>query len=348
MTMTRREPEILVVGTSRCMPSRLIAAELQRRRADFLLLDLAEFGDVGVDVRIDVAHDDDDVQITRIHSGETISLRRVRSLYAREIDPLATAWQLDPRRAPVVLTDVAARIQKRTVIAFIRTILHLLQDRCYTLLPHAPTQIASSKLLQLALARELGMRVPETLITGDKKALRAFVNNHPRVVAKPFAPMSFALDMQEYRTWTSIVDVDDIDALHDAAEPLCLQEAILPKTDLRVGVIGRHVIAAEMSSDDDGGIVDFRATSLACLAAHEKIGARIVTLPDLVTSRVVEFTRRLGLQYAMIDLLRRDDGEIVFLEANPHGMFGELRQAGHDPVGLIADVLIDPATQALT
>jgi hypothetical protein len=49
----------------------------------------------------------------------------------------------------------------------------------------------------------------------------------------------------------------------------------------------------------------------------------------------------------MMDLLLTPEGEYVFLESNTKGMHGEVASGGHDVMGAIVDLLLDPEAHRL-
>ena len=65
-------------------------------------------------------------------------------------------------------------------------------------------------------------------------------------------------------------------------------------------------------------------------------------MPPEIESKCREFVRRCGLHYSMMDLLLLENGEYIFLENNTHGMYGEVESGGHDVMGAVADLLINP------
>jgi hypothetical protein len=117
-----------------------------------------------------------------------------------------------------------------------------------------------------------------------------------------------------------------------------------------VGVVGKRVMATDIAlrhHPGSEGIVDFR--HYEAISEHDAavVDFRAHELPAAVERRCRELVRRLGLQYAMFDLARTPDGEYVFLEANTKGMFGEVGLGGHDAIGAMADLLLDPEAHKL-
>jgi glutathione synthase/RimK-type ligase-like ATP-grasp enzyme len=68
-------------------------------------------------------------------------------------------------------------------------------------------------------------------------------------------------------------------------------------------------------------------------------------VPEDVAKRLRSLMGRLGLAYGAIDMIRRPDGEHVFLEVNPTGEWGMLeRDLGLGISDAIAAALVEPRT----
>jgi hypothetical protein len=69
---------------------------------------------------------------------------------------------------------------------------------------------------------------------------------------------------------------------------------------------------------------------------------KAIKLPDEIEAQCLEIARALGLVLTGIDIRRTNDGEYVFLEANPSPVFTyfEDRTEGIDVSGALVDLLI--------
>ncbi len=177
---------------------------------------------------------------------------------------------------------------------------------------------AAAKPRQLAAAEEVGLAVPRTVVTNDPERARAFLAaaGHRRVVHKALhaAP-------EDWRT-TRILSSGDRRRLRSIRlAPVILQEYV-PGVDVRVAVVGDALFAAAIDARETSSPEDFRPV-------FDRARVEPCALPAGVAARVRRLLRVLGLSYAAIDLRRREDGEHVFLEANPSGQWLFLeRRAG--------------------
>ena len=97
--------------------------------------------------------------------------------------------------------------------------------------------------------------------------------------------------------------------------PCLFQEYVPKKLELRVTVIGDEIFAAEIHSQEHAETsVDWRNFDV-------DIPFRAVSLPPLVTERVLDFVKSYGLNFSAIDMIVTPDDRYVFIENNPNGQF---------------------------
>ncbi|GIG36840.1 MvdC/MvdD family ATP grasp protein [Cellulomonas pakistanensis] len=170
---------------------------------------------------------------------------------------------------------------------------------------------ASHKPTQLAVARELGLRVPATLMTSDPAEARAFVD---RVGVGSTVYKIFAATERVWRETRRLhpADLAQLDAVRLA--PVIFQELVPARADLRVTVVGERLFPMEIDTTGTGADVDFRLH-----LARARTSA--ADLPDDVADRLRALMKRFGLVYGAVDLRLTPEGEHVFLEVNPAGEF---------------------------
>lgn len=184
---------------------------------------------------------------------------------------------------------------------------------------------ASHKPVQLAVARELGLDVPRTLVTNDAAAARAFHDDcGGRIIAKPSTQFRIDDGDASRVVLTSPVDrrdLDDAGAL--ALSPMIFQERLEKRLELRVAIVGREAFAAAIDSSASARTeVDWRA------GARELVGRWTDhALPHDVAERSIGLVERFGLHFGALDFVLTPEGRYVFLEINPQGEFAWLELA---------------------
>lgn len=275
-----------------------VEAVLAHLRRPYVVVDVASFP---MRMTLDVAfgRDEDRVEL-RLRDGTVVPSATVGAVWYRRQRPM----ELDP-----MLTDPTARLfawseSDEGITGFFRTL------DCYWMNPPAADEAAQRKIRQLQLAREVGLRVPDTCITNEPAVAREFVQRYPSegVIRKAFR------NIAEAPRSTSIVTPADHVRLDDVRyAPLIFQEFVPAALDLRVLVVEDDVFAAAIRSKPEYQ-VDYRAG----------IGSAELfpySLPDDVASALVELHRLLGLRYGASDFRVTPEGEHVFLEVNSGGEY---------------------------
>jgi glutathione synthase/RimK-type ligase-like ATP-grasp enzyme len=158
------------------------------------------------------------------------------------------------------------------------------------------------KPLQLATAHQLGITIPESLISNNAQQIIEFVGRLGKAIYKPVyggAHTDFVSpQMLQLERLKKVL----------AISPVTIQ-AFIEGTNIRTYVIGDKIFSAEIRS----GAVDFRQDS-----NHELIP---MDLPEEITRQSFAVTQAFDMQWTAIDWRRDNSGVYHFLEANPSPMF---------------------------
>jgi glutathione synthase/RimK-type ligase-like ATP-grasp enzyme len=199
------------------------------------------------------------------------------------------------------------------------------------------------KLLQLQVANEVGLQVPRSLVTTEPEAVKQFYEEcNGKMIHKVLGWPYFSEDDPEAPTskmvYTNMVDLNKVDVSRVQYCPCFFQEYVEKDVELRVTVVGERVFACEIHSQKSANPrthIDWRNYSL-----HDTPHVA-ATLPAHVEEACRQFVRKLNLQYSALDLIRRPDGEYIFLESNPGGQYGWIEVLSGLPITeALADLLI--------
>ena len=181
------------------------------------------------------------------------------------------------------------------------------------------------KTWQLPAARAAGLTVPRTVVTSDPEQARRFIDEVGlgRVVCKAFSAT------QDLWRETRLVGADEYTLLESVAvAPVIFQEFVPAEVDLRVTVVGEHVFAAAIHSQELPYTLDFRLF----LDAPGGVRMEPTTLPSDVEDALLRLVKAAGLRYGAFDLRRTPDGRHVFLEVNPAGQWLFVEQVTGQPI----------------
>jgi hypothetical protein len=171
-----------------------------------------------------------------------------------------------------------------------------------------------SKPCQMEQIRELGFRVPETLLTTDPDAARDFWERHGAVVYKSVSGTRSIVSRLRPAHAGRLANVSHC--------PTQFQEYV-PGTDYRVHVAGDELFASEIVSDAD----DYR------YPARHRVEIRACRLPEEVGARCRRLAGATRLPVAGIDLRRTPGGEWYCFEVNPSPAFTYYESRTRQPIG---------------
>ena len=181
---------------------------------------------------------------------------------------------------------------------------------CTWVNPPGKDEAAHRKTLQWAVAAEVGLELPRTLVTNDPAEARGFVAEVGlgHVVFKAFLA---SLDAWRETRLVRAAELAQLDAVRYA--PVIFQE-LVRGPDLRVTIVGNDVLAAEIDATASSYPVDMR------MVVGEST-VRPVELPADLVAALRALMARLGLRYGAVDLRRTPEGRYVFFEVNPAGQW---------------------------
>lgn len=200
----------------------------------------------------------------------------------------------------------------------------------------AQVLVEGHKLRQLVAARAAGLAVPDSLLTNDPEAARAFAARHgDSVIVKLLCPLSQSMGATGPTVHTQALGPEDLEDLSGLAEgPMLFQPLVRADHELRVAWVEGRVFVGRIPGGDSP---DWRR--------GERGGWEIGALDPDTEAALGRLMRDLGLAYGAVDLIVPPDGPPVFLEVNPSGEWGMLEHYLGLPVSeALADALLmEPA-----
>ena len=189
-----------------------------------------------------------------------------------------------------------------------------------------PIRRAELKPVQLREATRAGLAVPRTLMSNDPERIRRFLAEHRgRTVYKPFYPAQWDQGDRVALLMTNEVRLEDLpsdDVLR--LTPGIFQEKIEKAHELRVTILGEHVVTARLlSQESEKTRLDWRAGGSSLRVEPDR-------LPEEVEQACLRLMRSLGIVFGCFDFIVTPAGEPVFLEVNPAGQFLWVEEACPD------------------
>lgn len=187
--------------------------------------------------------------------------------------------------------------------------------------PPTLDEVAHHKPFQLAVATDVGLAIPSTVITNNPETVREFI---AELAPEPVIYKTFLATEQNWRE-TRVIRPDEFDLIDTVSlAPVIFQQYIPAVADVRVTVVGDQMFAAEIKATEGGYDIDYRmdldgaSFEPTVLAAETEEGIR-------------RLMKKLGLVYGAIDLRRTKAGD-VFLEINPAGEWRFVEERTGQPI----------------
>ena len=170
---------------------------------------------------------------------------------------------------------------------------------------------AERKLYQLKTAAQIGIPIPETVVTNSAPTAVAFARRYGEVVVKPVRYGLLGTEPDSLVAWTAEATAAELESL--SGPPVILQRRIAAKAHLRIVTVGEESFISSLAAKE----LDWRSR----LENHELFEAVVLDAYPQVVSAGQALARRLELGFSSQDWIVPIEGQPVFLEANPNGQW---------------------------
>jgi len=299
---------LLVVTNKTDLACDYLILRLVERGLRFLRLNTEEFGS-GYFVDITGGSGGFDFGIL-LNDGRVINRADIQAVYFRQ--PVAPA---PPADLPPTDSEFASR-ECREVL---RSVWRLVDANKWLNHPR-DMWVASNKVEQLRIAREIGFSIPETVVTTSASSIRGFNNAQKRNIVCKAVKHGFLHQGNKVNVAsTKRVDQKFLENIEGyASVPMIFQEEIEKEYDVRVTVVGERVFATAIYSQEHAET----ATDWRLWDVHDiQLRHEAISTPGPIEAACRDITSRFKLRYSAIDLIKCTNGEYYFLEMNPNGQW---------------------------
>jgi glutathione synthase/RimK-type ligase-like ATP-grasp enzyme len=309
-----KKPAIAIVGSETEVHSLRLKELLEARGAEVLLIDTVKYP-----AEVSLSLLDDEVLYNR-RSLDLVQVYFVKALFY-SLPP----YDLEKRRREIEVdldNWYVEYIAERERQSHLSSFLWMEAGKGkHVVNPVDSFDVHYLKPYQVQLLKRNGIPVPRTLVTNDAEELMRFAAAVKDVVYKPVAGGA-ACERLNPRDLTK----ERLELLKTS--PVLFQE-LIEGENIRVYAIEDEIVSSNIIQSDS---LDYRGA--------EK-GFVHLDLSEDIRALCVKAMKVCHMKYSGIDLIRRPNGEFVFLECNPSPMFLSIvRQAG-DPVDeKLADYLM--------
>lgn len=183
--------------------------------------------------------------------------------------------------------------------------------------------LQSNRLINMEVAKGLGLNVPDTIVTNSTETVREFLERHPLVITKcinyPGSNKSISHEVISYAMSTNLFTLEDLEmqlSKHKTFQPTLFQEYINKEFEIRSFYLKGEIYSmAIFSQNNDKTKIDYRN--------YDDIKPNRNTpfvLPDNLESKLNKLMATLNFDTGSIDIIYNGD-QYCFLEINTVGQF---------------------------
>lgn len=319
-------PDILIVTTKVDVTADYVVLALQDRGVNFYRLNTEDLPEAAMSSF--KTGEDSSIQWRWAGGSRLVDLSAIRAVWYRR------------HRLPLLGVEMSEGLKDfclRECDWFLRGTLLAREVRWMSYPPAVAA--AEAKLLQLAVAKKLGIAVPRTLVTNDPTDAREFcIEEGGRIIAKVVRAGYVDDGVSGMAIFSNLVTLDELAAHADDLRlaPVIFQQFIDKVYDLRITIVGDQIFPARIDSQAiESAKIDWRRSET------DNLPHAVAKLPDDISRGCLALIKRLGLAFGAIDMAVDRDGRHYFLEVNPSGQWAWLQdRLGFDIAGAISDWLV--------
>lgn len=243
-------------------------------------------------------------------------------VYGHEITAVWERRAMIPKTLPITHRERSInKYNREEAHGFLSFLRYYMRD-IYSIGSIVEDRSAESKMLQLAVAKSIGAKVPDTCYANYKSAFDDLCSKHEELSLKSINNDSIFIDGEkEYVFYSQKCKSTDLmkQAPEAFSQTACyLQNYIDKKYELRITVCCNDIVACKIDSQIQGettGKIDWRQ------GYDYNLQQEIVEIPDSVKELCLSYLMKMKLNFGCFDFIVTPDDEYIFLECNPNGQW---------------------------
>ena len=235
------------------------------------------------------------------------------------MDQIGSAWYRRPNYFGPTKINEESTVDKsinREILAVQDSIIDKIPIKTWLNDPSEMRKI-NSKIAQLELAKDIGFKIPDTIISNDVAIFREFLEEHRQIIIKPLKEFMYYENGEYKSLFSTIISVEnfsDYDLIKNS--PVLLQDYIHKQFEYRVTVVENNIYPVKIFSNGISND-DWRKHQFSNNIEF-KTAENIE--PEL-NNKCLEFLSRCNLKYGVFDIIKNKEDELVFLEMNSNGQW---------------------------
>lgn len=254
------------------------------------------------------------IQLEDINKGDVILIENFKKIWYRtgkiSLQPASVAY---PEKAAAIAVNNYLKAEAKAITDFIIT---QLSDKP-SLGSYTNSQL--NKLFVLVKAKEVGLKIPDTLISSEKEIVASFNEKNGCIINKSIKDcFTLVLDNTSYFNPTSEINAELFQKMSHSFFPSLVQPRLDKAYELRIFFMKDLFYSMAIFSQNDSQTkVDYRRYN------YTKPNRTVpYKLPDHIKGKIIHLMKVLDLDTGSVDMIVTKNGDYIFLEVNPVGQFG--------------------------
>jgi glutathione synthase/RimK-type ligase-like ATP-grasp enzyme len=187
---------------------------------------------------------------------------------------------------------------------------------------------ADFKIPQLHVAKNIGFKIPKTLISNNKSVIESFLSSNKDNILKLSTQPSFYINDDVFFIYTNKITKEDLKDFDNCVNsPMIFQEYIEKQFEVRYTFVNNnHFVCRIDSQVSEKSKTDWRRYDLKNTPYLE------IEPPKDIREKVNHFMKTLNLNYGALDFIVDQDNQWWFLEINSVGQYGWIEQLTGMPI----------------
>lgn len=257
---------------------------------------------------------------------------------------ITSIWERRPEIPFLKNSETSEQIKKLCVDeawGFLKHLRYSLND-CFWLINPINELLACSKILQIKIANELGIKTPDCIYSNKKEDILKFSEKYQYLALKPIYNNDIFINDNNHVFWTKKINKSDLLELSDFSISQTInfiQPYIEKDYELRVTVVGDKIFPCKIESQflsEEKGKSDWRQ------GYDHGLKYSHINLSKELEDFCLNFLKKLNLNFGCFDFIVTPKNEFIFLECNPNGQWLWIEEELNLPISeAIADILIN-------
>ena len=288
--------------------------------------------DFAKNVRININPTDGTGFIRVLDSNHNFALKSISAVWYRKPDPVDLShFLLDKASLEYVEAEFNETLQG----------IYALLSRTLWINNPLTSRLAHRKMLQLLVARSVGLSTPPTIITNSIQNALEFAESVKWDIAiKSLGAVTVTSHRgdseTQYGMFTRRIGKEELITLQDKIPymPTLFQQYIDKEYELRVTCVGEQIFPCRIYSQNK------EVTSEDYRFDTRNLQHELCAIPE-IAHKLLAYMKAFKLNFGCFDIIFSKSGEFIFLECNPNGQWLWIEQLTGAPISkAVADMLI--------